>query len=240
MRTLAETPSRAQIETSKNGQLVILVQWINHVRCRNNRTLLGPSLFSGSLPSAVVDGVLVGRAGGHAARDARPLIRVLEALLGIGLGRGVEDARELQILQLEHAARFLHQVVRVLRRVLVDGARGFALGEEHLVQRRTVELVAGGFAARGVRLHQHAQALLLGDADPRLPHAHRLAFAALQRLDALAHGAGELLLDLLALEEALEHFTRREIRAVEWTYADRSVFELFGLVDAGLRLGADG
>src|SRR5882672_2522996 len=158
------------------------------------------------LPGAVVYGVFVGRARGHEAPVARPLVGVLEALARVGLGRRIEDASELEVFELEHASGFLDEVVRVLRRILVDGARGLGFRQEHLVQRRAVELVARGFAARRVRLHQHAQSLLLGDADPGLHQADRRDLAALQRLDALAHGAGEFGLDLLALEEAFQQF----------------------------------
>src|SRR5437773_6941282 len=118
--------------------------------CATEKNRVRPYL----LPGAVVDRVFVGRAGGHEAPVARPLVGMLEALAGVGLGRGVQDARELEILQFQHAAGFLDEIVRVLRRVLVDRARRFGFGQEHLVQRGTVELVARGFAARRVRFHQ--------------------------------------------------------------------------------------
>src|SRR6185503_5543231 len=108
---------------------------------------------------------------------------------------------------------------------------------EHLAQRRAVELLARGFAARGVRLHDHAQAELLGVADPGLHQADGGDLAAPQSVDALAHGAGEGGLDLLALEEALEELERREVRTVEGAYADRLALQLLGLEDARFRVG---
>ena len=72
------------------------------------------------LPGAVVDGVLVGRAGGNQAPVAGPFVGVLEALARVGLGRGVEDSRELEILQLDQAAGLFDEIVGVLRRVLLD------------------------------------------------------------------------------------------------------------------------
>src|SRR5436190_7229893 len=169
---------------------------------------LRPRINSGSvpesLPGAVIDRVLVGGAGRHEAPVARPLVGVLEALAGVGFGGRVEDAREPQVLHLQQAARFLDEVVRILLRILLDRPRRLGLRFEHLAQRRAVELLARRFASGRVRLHQHAHAMLLRDADPRLHQADRGDFAALQRLDALAHGAGEGGLDLLPLEEAVE------------------------------------
>src|SRR6267378_2999628 len=62
----------------------------------------------------------------------------------------------------------LEKVARVLARILVDRLGGPRLCLEHRGERRAVELVARRFAARRMRLHQHAHAALLGDADPGL------------------------------------------------------------------------
>src|SRR5437879_13592857 len=72
------------------------------------------------LPGPVVHGVLEGRARLHQAPAQGPLVGVIEALARVGLGRCVQYARDLELLGVEQAARFLDQVARVLARVAVD------------------------------------------------------------------------------------------------------------------------
>src|SRR6266446_2353515 len=111
-------------------------------------------------PGAIVDRVLVGGAGRNELPAERPLIGVLEALARVGLGRRVQDAREVEVLQLEQPARLLDEVVRVALGGLLDRPCRLGFRLEHLLQRRAVELVARGFAARRVRLHEHPQPAL--------------------------------------------------------------------------------
>src|SRR6266853_4546343 len=118
------------------------------------------------LPGPVVHGVLEGRTRLHQAPAQGPLVGVIEALARVGLGRCVEDARDLELPGVEQAARFLDQVARVLARVAVDRIGRARLGAEHRSKRGSVELVPCGFAARRVRFHQYAHAALLRDADP--------------------------------------------------------------------------
>src|SRR5690348_9366703 len=70
-----------------------------------------------SLPGAVVDRSLEGRPRLDQAPAQCPLIGVIEALAGIGLGRRVDYARELEIFRVQQAACFLDQVARVLARI---------------------------------------------------------------------------------------------------------------------------
>src|SRR5262245_65454524 len=88
--------------------------------------------------------------------------------------------------------------------------------------------------------NDHAQAVLLGKADPRLLQAHRGDLPAAQRLHALLVSAGIDPLDLLAVEEAVEHLQHGEMRAVERTDRDRVVLEMLGLVDVGRWVDTDG
>src|SRR5712691_2505485 len=191
------------------------------------------------LPGAVVDRVFESRSGFDQSPTQSPLISVIEALAGIGHGRRVEDARNLELLGVEQPARLLDQVARVLARILVDRIGGPRLCLEHRGERRAVELVARRFAARRTRLHQHAHAAFLGDADPGLHQARRGHFAPGERVQALLHGSGEHPLDLLALEAPLEQLQRGEMRAVEGAHRDRLPLELLGLVDPRLGIGDD-
>src|SRR5882672_6034994 len=101
-----------------------------------------------SLPGPVVHRVLEGRARLHQSPAERPLVGVVEALARVGLGRGVQDARHLQLLGVEQPARLLDQVARVLARIAVYRLGGARLGAEHRGERRPVELVSGGLAPR--------------------------------------------------------------------------------------------
>src|SRR6266705_1214127 len=121
-------------------------------------------LFS-LLPGAVVDGVLVGRAGHRHAPFDRPSVGVLPALARVGLRRGVQQAPGLELVGLEQPAGLADEVVDEGRRVFFDELDRPRLRAEHLLERRAVEIVAGGLAARGVRLDQDAQAPLLRHAD---------------------------------------------------------------------------
>src|SRR5437764_12557090 len=71
-----------------------------------------PLLFYCSylLPGAVVDRVLEGRARLHQAPAQGPLVGMVEAFAGVGLGRRVEDARNLQVFGLEQPSRLLAAV----------------------------------------------------------------------------------------------------------------------------------
>src|SRR6266446_1493866 len=62
-----------------------------------------------SLPGAVVDRVLEGRARLHQAPAHGPLVGVVEALARVGLGRRVEDARNLEVFGLEQPSRLLDE-----------------------------------------------------------------------------------------------------------------------------------
>src|SRR6266705_2798299 len=194
---------------------------------------------SNLLPGAVVDRVLEGRPRLHQAPAQGPLVGVVEALARVGLGRRVEDARDLEVFGVEQPSRFLDEVARMLAGILVDRFGGARLGPEHRGKRSPVELVPRRFAARGVRLHQHAHAAFLGDADPGLHQACRRDFAPGERVQALLHGAGERPLDLLALQEPLEHLQGGEVRAVEGAHRDRLPLELLGLVDPRLGVADD-
>src|SRR6267143_2737515 len=130
-----------------------------------------------SLPGAVVDRVLEGRARLHQAPAHGPLVGVVEALARVGLRRRVEDARNLEVFGLEQPSRLLDEVARMLAGVLVDRIGGARLGAEHRGERGPVELVPGRLAARRVRFHQHAHAALLRDADPGVPQARRRGLA---------------------------------------------------------------
>src|SRR5882762_4296869 len=143
------------------------------------------------LPGAIVDRVFESRSGFDQSPTQSPLIGVIEALAGIGHGRRVEDARNLELLGVEQPARLLDQVARVLARILVDRLGGPRLFLEHRGERRAVELVPRRFAARRMRLHQHAHAALLGDADPGLHQARRGDFALAERLQPLLHRPSE-------------------------------------------------
>src|SRR6266699_783705 len=178
------------------------------------------------LPGAVVDRVFESRSRFYQSPTQSPLISVIEALAGIGHGRRVEDARNLEIPGAEQPARLLDQVARVLAGILVDRIGRARLGAEHRGERRAVELVPRRFAACRMRLHQHAHAAFLGDADPWLHQARRCDFAPGERVQPLFHRPGERPLDLLALEEPLEQLQRGEVRAVEWAHRDRLVLEL--------------
>src|SRR5882672_4223184 len=101
-----------------------------------------------SLPRAVIDRVLEGRTRLDQAPAERPLISVIEALARVGHGRRVQDALELQRLRVEQPARLIDQILRVLTRILVNRPGGARFGAEHRGERRPVELVARGFAAR--------------------------------------------------------------------------------------------
>src|SRR5260221_12909226 len=85
-------------------------------------------------PGAIVDRVLVGGARRDELPVERPLIGVLEALAGVGLRRRVQDARELEIPELEQSAGLLDEVVRVTLRVLLDRSCRLGLRLEHLLQ----------------------------------------------------------------------------------------------------------
>src|SRR5713101_4410959 len=100
------------------------------------------------LPGAIVDRVLEGRPRLHQPPPQGPLVGVVEALAGIGLGRRVEDARNLEVFALEQPTRFLDEVARMLAGVLVDRIGRAGFGPEHGGERGAVELVPRRFAAR--------------------------------------------------------------------------------------------
>src|SRR5204862_3730273 len=112
-----------------------------------------PLYCSYLLPGAVVDRVLEGRARLHQAPAQGPLVGMVEAFAGVGLGRRVEDARNLEVFGLEQPSRLLDEVARVLARVAVDRIGGARLGAEHGGERGPVELIPGGFAPRRMRFH---------------------------------------------------------------------------------------
>src|SRR5262245_51562180 len=91
---------------------------------------------SALLPRPIVNRVLVGGAGGHQVPTQRPLVGMVEALARIRLGRGIEEARQLQIPGPQQAARLLDQVMGVLARILVDRLGGCGLGAAHLAKGR--------------------------------------------------------------------------------------------------------
>jgi hypothetical protein len=72
---------------------------------------------------------------------------------------------------LEQAARLAHQIVNERGGVSLEQLDRSRLGSEHPGQRGAVEVVAGGLAARRVRLDQDAEPPLLGHADPPLHQA---------------------------------------------------------------------
>src|SRR2546422_2454663 len=208
------------------------------------RTIFSLSLSSSKNRAALLPGPVVYRALESGARldqtpTQGPLVGVIEALAGIGLGRRVQKAGHFEILFIEQPARLLDQVTGVAPGVLVDRLGRARLGPEHRGERRAVELLARRFAARRMRLHQYPHAAFLGDADPGLHQACRGDFAFAERVQALLHGAGERPLDLLALEKPLEQLQRGEMRAVEGAHRDRLVLELLGLVDPRLGIGDD-
>src|SRR5437879_5264172 len=94
-----------------------------------------PPYCSYLLPGAVVDRVLEGRARLHQAPAQGPLVGMVEAFAGVGLGRRVEDARNLEVFGLEQPSRLLDEVARVLARILVDRIGGARLGAEHRRER---------------------------------------------------------------------------------------------------------
>src|SRR6267154_164230 len=100
------------------------------------------------LPGAIVDCAFEGRPGLDQPPSQRPLVGVIEALAGIGLGRRVQKAGHLELPFVEQPARFIDRVAGVAPWVLVYrlGCAGF--GSEHRGERRAVELVPGRFAAR--------------------------------------------------------------------------------------------
>src|SRR5690348_12011639 len=125
------------------------------------------------LPSAIVDGVLIGGSRhGHVPFHG-PVVGVLEALARIGLRRRVQQAPSLELARLEQPARLADEVMDERRRVLLDEIDRPRLRAEHLCERFAVEVVAGSFATRRMRLDQDAHAPLLRDADPGLHDARR-------------------------------------------------------------------
>src|SRR5438105_1180052 len=94
------------------------------------------------LPRPVVDGGLVGGAGGDQAVRDCPVVGVLEALAGVGLGVGVEDAPGVDVGRVDEAFGLLYQVVEVGRWVAVQEVGGAAFRPEHGGEGRSVELVA--------------------------------------------------------------------------------------------------
>src|SRR6266508_895261 len=141
--------------------------------------LLAEFFWQELLPGAVVDRALECGPRRNQTPAEGPLVGVIEALARIRLGRRVQKAGHLELLFIEQPARLLDQVTGVAPRVLVDRVGRAGFGPEHRGERRAVELVPCRLAARRVRLHQHAQAALLRDADPGLHQARRrdLAFA---------------------------------------------------------------
>src|SRR5712692_3249957 len=103
--------------------------------------VLSPLYCSNLLPGAVVDRVLEGRARLHQAPAQRPLVGMVETLAGVGLGRRVQDTRDLELLGVEQPSRLLDQVARVLAGILVDRIGRACPGAEHRSERRAVELV---------------------------------------------------------------------------------------------------
>src|SRR5882672_3007385 len=99
----AALAARASTSAAKNGDN----PWLSIAR----RKMGSVPIFRifRSLPSAVVDRVLVGGARGNELPAQGPLISVLEALAGVGLRRRVEDAGEIQVLQLEQSAGLLDE-----------------------------------------------------------------------------------------------------------------------------------
>src|SRR5438309_7411439 len=100
------------------------------------------------LPGPVVHGALESGARLDQSPSQGPLVGVIEALAGVGLGRRIQKAGQLELLFVEQAARFLDQVTGVAPGVLVDrlGRAGFR--PEHRGERRAVELVPRSLAPR--------------------------------------------------------------------------------------------
>src|SRR5215472_14893325 len=99
------------------------------------------------LPRSVIDRVLISCTGGNETPTDRPLVIVVEPLARVWGRRGVQQSRELEVLEVDQAARFFKQIVGVFFGVLVDRGGGARLGSEHFCKRRAIQLVAGRFAA---------------------------------------------------------------------------------------------
>src|SRR5438045_4981210 len=163
------------------------------------------------LPSPVVDGVLVRRAGhGHVPLH-RPAIGVVPALARIGRDRSVQEPPVLEFLGLEEAAGLAHQVMHVRPRILLEHLDRTRLRAEHLLQRFGIRVVARRFGAGRVRLDENPHAPLLRDADPGLHQARRGDLAVAHGLEALQHRAGVGALEVLRLEEAFHRSEERRV-----------------------------
>src|SRR6266704_6959130 len=120
------------------------------------RTIFSLSLSSSKNRAALLPGPVVYRALESGARldqapTQGPLVGVIEALAGIGLGRRVQKAGHLELLFVEQPTRFIDQVAGVAPWVLVDRLGRAGFGSEHRGERRSVELLARRFAARRMR-----------------------------------------------------------------------------------------
>src|SRR5258707_11026667 len=96
-------------------------------------------------PGAVVDGVLVGGAGHRHVPLHGPVVGIVEALARVRLRRGMKQAPDLELVRLQEPAGLADEVVDERRRVFFDELDRPRLRAEHLVERRAVEVVAGGF-----------------------------------------------------------------------------------------------
>src|SRR6266705_2582982 len=96
--------------------------WGPHVKIRRRRNIDAVRSCSrfALLPSPVVDRVLVGGAGGDEAPTQSPLVVVVESVARVRGQRGVQQSGQLEVFEVDQAARFLEQIVSVFFRVLVD------------------------------------------------------------------------------------------------------------------------
>src|SRR4029077_10442175 len=94
---------------------------------------------SNLLPGAVVARAFESRPGLDQSPPQGPLIGVIEALAGVGLRRGVQNAGDLEVPGIDEPAGFLDQVAGMPPRILVDrfGRAGFR--PEHRGERKAVE-----------------------------------------------------------------------------------------------------
>src|SRR5215471_18083448 len=136
------------------------------------------------LPSPVVDRVFVGGARGNEAPAERPLVVVVESLTRVWRRRRVQQARQLEVLEVDQAARFLEQVVGVFFWIFVDRGGRARFGSEHLGERRSVQLVARCLAAGRVGFDEDATSLPFGNADPGFLQADGPDLAGAQSLQA--------------------------------------------------------
>src|SRR5437879_10086888 len=110
------------------------------------RTIFSLSLSSSKNRAALLPGPVVYRALESGARldqapTQGPLVGVIEALAGIGLGRRVQEAGHFEILFIEQPARLLDQVTGVAPGVLVDRLGRAQIGRAHVELQSPMYLV---------------------------------------------------------------------------------------------------